>query len=1130
MANFFGYKNQLWKEIRHFTYTGAPQQFTLNPGTYLLMCCGANGGAASLGVKPRGGLAIGKLTLAAEKTMYAYVGGDGGDSSNTEPRNPGLGGWNGGGNGGAGYNHSYESGAGGGGATDIRLKRPEDFGPEPPVLPSGYQQIEYVEATGSQYINLGQLTHETLESVTFTKPQRMQLDYYCNGNSVIELDCSLPSPVSAYDTPWGSRGGSDYFIAYNGGMLRFAFSGTNGNVGYMFDYYNKRVTIILSRSYCKMIYNGLEIYNVTFSAGGTPATVPIGLATLFTDASGGDYSDCRTNMTVYGLRVYENESLVKEYIPFRDGSDRYCIKETGSGTLFYARDTDVTGTIGQTDVSFGFRASVVDNNDNMVIVGSRHDNNAGNRFDVHMKKVSVPSINAVYGNRTDDAADYVATDIEYTDSGRYFISPDEVYVDDNQIASYTKTGYPGLKPFYLMACYQEDTYDGVEPSTFFTGKLYHFRLYDGIGVTARMIRELVPCIRTSDQTIGMYDTINNQFYQSSGDPLIAGPEGSYPIPADISEDPSILAEKSLNTRIIVAGGGGGGYQYTSNYTLLYSPFGGGVNGGPAYGYSGIVGSYATQTSGYKFGIGQVAVDKTNTYSQGTVGAGGGGGGWFGGYASQIAADYNSSTPGTGGSGYVLTATSHKPEGYLPDSTYHMTDTFMSGGKSATPEVKIFALATSSELNNGDTITFIPTGESTDFQLSPGTYLLKCWGGDGGTQQQVTAIQRGGYAEGVINLYNQEDVSVFVGGSGDGASLIGYEYVMQTLPDFSANGGGMPPGFGYRADVTGNAGGGGTDIRIVTGLGPDATDNEKLLSRVIVAGGAGGNAAGSVGGVGGGTEGTVYPASGYNGTNAGPGTQTESPQSQYPSVNGGFGYGGNGGVYSSGESYLTNGYVGGAGGGGWYGGAGTFPSNGTSNRGGAGGSGYVLTASSYKPSGYRLDDSYNLSDTILTQGGNNLPAGMSKAEITVLDIFTFKILCRDDDGVKYYDNELERWVYIADDYDETMFETYGSYAFKSDVGLLDDYEILVYDPDDTLDYVQLNIVPTPQHIECDDLRQITIDRVTFDADYDPSLYDIEIIVTREPRGALTQIHTDAIISKNADTDKRAKLYSASYFSK
>ena len=82
MSTLYGYNDSLWKEIHRFTYTGAPEKFTLQPGTYLFQCHGAHGGQnfpIASDIKHSyqyAGLSMGILTLDEETDFYAVVGGD----------------------------------------------------------------------------------------------------------------------------------------------------------------------------------------------------------------------------------------------------------------------------------------------------------------------------------------------------------------------------------------------------------------------------------------------------------------------------------------------------------------------------------------------------------------------------------------------------------------------------------------------------------------------------------------------------------------------------------------------------------------------------------------------------------------------------------------------------------------------------------------------------------------------------------------------------------------------------------------------------------------------------------------------------------------------------------------------
>ena len=130
MSTLLNYHDKLWKPYKSFKYTGEPQEFTLEPGTYLMECNGARpeGNALSDPRMQYGGKALGVITLDEEQTFYAYVGGNGHAPANASEL--GTGGWNGGGYGAPCQykfitaSANYYWGCGGGGASDIRLSLP----------------------------------------------------------------------------------------------------------------------------------------------------------------------------------------------------------------------------------------------------------------------------------------------------------------------------------------------------------------------------------------------------------------------------------------------------------------------------------------------------------------------------------------------------------------------------------------------------------------------------------------------------------------------------------------------------------------------------------------------------------------------------------------------------------------------------------------------------------------------------------------------------------------------------------------------------------------------------------------------------------------------------------------------
>lgn len=449
-----------------------------------------------------------------------------------------------------------------------------------------------------------------------------------------------------------------------------------------------------------------------------------------------------------------------------------------------------------------------------------------------------------------------------------------------------------------------------------------------------------------------------------------------------------IGTDSLYARVIVAGGGGGGGE--DNETGGY---GGGETGGTSG--SGTPGSQ-TAPSGY-FGIG----------GHTSYDGGGGGGGWYGAYpaggqTTPATGSSGSDTSGSpGGSGYVYTSAtaSNYPSGCLLNSSYYLSaaktiagnTSFTSPtgssetGHSGNGYCRITVIECSNtalyvrinnsmkkatafyfKLNNnkmygvgsanynGSVMNFDYTGSVQTATLTPGTYKLECWGGQGGTYSSYIGGY-GGYSKGTITLTEATTVYISVGGAGSSSS---------TAAGFNGGGTGISSGRG---------GGGATDVRI---------GQNSLYSRVIVAGGGGGAGVTSANANPCGCGGGEYGGDGYyNDTTGsytigqnrcgGSASQTAGGKTWSTSTQATFGQGGN-----------ASGYSCGGGGGGWYGGGGAYDSDSDSDgRWGGGGSGYVYTSSTAKnyPNGCLLNSTHYLTNAQTIAGNTSFTSPTGSAE-------------------------------------------------------------------------------------------------------------------------------------------------------
>lgn len=1188
MRNLYGYNNELWEEIMRFTYTGSPQKFTLSPGTYLFQCHGASGGFVAENLPQYGGLTMGIIDLAETTDMYAYVGGNGGNPTTSTP---GHGGWNGGAAGGYGYNTNYLCGAGGGGGTDIRMKRSEDFDPGHhddddyvPQLPEGYEQVEYVATTGTQYFDTGYIA----KTNTIFIVEAAQADV---SNDMAFLGSQYDNGYGDGWIVWLSRNGRDYqYIESVYANRNFSWDNITQTGVAM----NQKALYQIDRWGIRVNHNQLRWEDYLTGRPQTNSSI-----ILFGMKRGGSVDSRVWIGKLYYCRIYETDptmvpKLVREFVPcvhngvagiyetvtdtfiapsYLYGSDPLSTGAVGSynikkddlkyryhrytvpdeyqlvdyiesngkqyiNTKYMMKQSDfvlleATLKTGEADYEeiFGIRQYVLHSVQNeymalsrwgdrafypsfskssnteytMDYIPQRGDDTAGTRhIGLYMYKK--------YGMFTDATGDIT---LQSQFSGNITtIAPGPLFIFDINCCDAQHPEQPGYIAF-------AGSYD-VRPCHMFLHKFY---VYDSNG---DLVHAYLPCYRKSDNVAGLVDVIDGSFYTNqyeNGEDFVVG--------NDVNDPPKIVyinraqvdefADASFNTRIMVAGGGGGGTM-SSDISLTdpdipNSPHcarGGGIVGGPVVTYPGYInnGLCATQTSGYKFGEGQTPSSRPqSSYSWGCEGHSGGGGGWYGGYTGETYTGNYNACNGGGGSGYVLTDDSYKPPEYNVDRSIRFRNWYMKGGAAVEPCVIISKLT--NDILAEDTITYYPVGATCKTTIPPGTYIFKCWGAWGGARYVYnTTSTRPGYAEGKFVSTSGNNLYINVGGSSISDSLVSSEIVRSFAPDLCFNGGGQPLDIGKK--MTGHGGGGASDIRV---------DSNSLYSRIIVAGGTGGgNQEGVRPGSGGGTSGAF--GDGNRGICPGPGTQTNSPISvMTPVVNGGFGYGGNCARYDAGRT-------GGSGGGGWYGGSGSVPVDPyTTNRAGCGGSGFVYTSESTVPPDYLLDETYYLTDTTLTTGGSNLPYGFSKVEIYCVQAYQQKFICYDSEGYKYYNSRTNRWILIPDqEITVETFNTYGIATVETDDGLEDEFDIVMYDPNDVITHADLNVRPVAQKVYHTAVSTMPIKRTFFNLDYDRTEFSVDLNVVRHQAGQDTEIRTTISIDKLVDTNDDCKIYDAQYISK
>ena len=143
-----------------------------------------------------------------------------------------------------------------------------------------------------------------------------------------------------------------------------------------------------------------------------------------------------------------------------------------------------------------------------------------------------------------------------------------------------------------------------------------------------------------------------------------------------------------------------------------------------------------------------------------------------------------------------------------------------------------------------------TGDVQEFIVpADGTYKIEAWGAAGGyslnNNKKGSQGGNGGYTSGKIELKRGEILYIYVGKKGEDGTY-------QKDSEASFNGGGLGT-WDHEDDEAAGAGGGATDIRLVSG---EWNDFESLKSRIMVAGGGGGASWNTKGGSAGGLTGYI----------------------------------------------------------------------------------------------------------------------------------------------------------------------------------------------------------------------------------------------------------------------------------
>lgn len=395
-------------------------------------------------------------------------------------------------------------------------------------LPEGYTELEYIQSSGTQYIDTG------------FKP---------NQDTRVVINVTDVSASSGIASLFGGRtanGVSSFSMWAFSSVVRTDYG---ANILKTTQPYatvqsidkNKNITIL----------NGTE-YTQTYS------TFQAGVSlTLFAVNDGEIGVDTRmVSMCLYSCQIYDNGTLIRDYVPAKNSSGIVGLYDVVNGVFYTNAGTgefaagpvpvqlpdgytqieyiQSTGTqyisipysiVGDVLVKCRFQL-IESSGSNQIVLGGA---------DVSFRYLESSNRFAYYRGGTSSLFD---TDIKPFVEHLLTISDSECHIDDDVRSS--STSYKTQPAFFLCA------YRGTSgnASNFSIARIWSCTVTNGQNVVC----EMIPCIGPNGD-VGLYDIINNVFYQNAGTgTFTAGPEVEAEPEVEEEElDPYIWYESDIPT-------------------------------------------------------------------------------------------------------------------------------------------------------------------------------------------------------------------------------------------------------------------------------------------------------------------------------------------------------------------------------------------------------------------------------------------------------------------------------------------------------------------------------------------------------------------------------------------------------
>jgi len=401
-------------------------------------------------------------------------------------------------------------------------------GPAKTLLPAEYQQVEYIESTGTQYIDTGWIPTVNAKIDLDIELRENEKTNVANGGVTI-FSATASDDEYAFQVNFGSGAGESK-------KLFFWVDKSYGKGGSV---YSQSFSTVTARSHLIFTSKSVSFQNINKTIAERTNSSSRNLLLLAKPAEEGILNTFdRYNAKIYSCKIYDGENLVRDFIP--------CYKKEGNVTGLYDIVNDVfypnqgtgnfnVGPIKENiiNASQGNLPSLYQQVEYIESTGTQYIDtgvqayiDTAVEFKITRLSEQVTQYPQLFGaqqydngeNRFGISREFLArtgsvsfgpTSITYDEPHEGRLEFDKYILDGITYTASSTWVNPGIN-MYLF-----NTNDATIPgrmNTASVARFYYFKIYDG----DTLVRDFIPCYKKEDNVAGLYDLVNDVFYTNAG--------------------------------------------------------------------------------------------------------------------------------------------------------------------------------------------------------------------------------------------------------------------------------------------------------------------------------------------------------------------------------------------------------------------------------------------------------------------------------------------------------------------------------------------------------------------------------------------------------------------------------------